>query len=292
MPFNAKLIRQNQKIVTISSYIHDADEDQAPSPIAGSYTRNRTTPDRSAVPSLNMLGEPGPTTTPTQTPANPHPSPSGPADATRVGRAFVVKGCVLAYTRSALGGWASCPPLWRSVKHHVVPRQHDPKARRGIDTMPRRNQPRIHRDPRSRGGVPERTNGTVLKTVVPPGVPWVRIPPPPFFSAAFQALALSRSVRHATPARRGDQADDVLLAAGGGLQREQAGLAVVLRAGGDGVFVVAGVEVVVHLGQRIDGVRAGREAVPDVLGDDLLTAVAGFDQRSTVVVMQGDGVAY
>ncbi len=33
------------------------------------------------------------------------------------------------------------------------------------------------------GGVPERLNGTVSKTVVPVRAPWVRIPPPPPFAA-------------------------------------------------------------------------------------------------------------
>src|SRR4051795_6480493 len=35
------------------------------------------------------------------------------------------------------------------------------------------------------GGVPERSNGAVLKTVGRASVPWVQIPPPPLLKAAY-----------------------------------------------------------------------------------------------------------
>src|SRR5438105_2968447 len=38
------------------------------------------------------------------------------------------------------------------------------------------------------GGVPERPNGAVLKTVEPARAPWVRIPPPPLSEAGLQPL--------------------------------------------------------------------------------------------------------
>ena len=37
------------------------------------------------------------------------------------------------------------------------------------------------------GEVPERSNGTVLKTVVPERVPWVRIPPSPHIDKSILA---------------------------------------------------------------------------------------------------------
>ena len=45
------------------------------------------------------------------------------------------------------------------------------------------------------GGVPEWSNGPVLKTGVAFGSPWVRIPPPPLAAEA----ALKKSCRHQTP---------------------------------------------------------------------------------------------
>ncbi len=45
-------------------------------------------------------------------------------------------------------------------------------------TRPSRRSPRIGLD-RGPGGVPERSNGAVLKTVGRASVPWVQIPPPP-----------------------------------------------------------------------------------------------------------------
>ena len=40
------------------------------------------------------------------------------------------------------------------------------------------------------GGVPERSNGAVLKTVGRASVPWVRIPPPPLNQSVFRSTML------------------------------------------------------------------------------------------------------
>jgi hypothetical protein len=45
-----------------------------------------------------------------------------------------------------------------------------------------------------RGGMPERSNGAVSKTVVRASVPWVRIPLPPPYSLKYQLLSTEIAV--------------------------------------------------------------------------------------------------
>jgi hypothetical protein len=61
-------------------------------------------------------------------------------------------------------------------------------------TRPSRRRPQIGLD-RGIGGVPERSNGAVLKTVARASGPWVRIPPPPLIQAGRGERRMSLSRR-------------------------------------------------------------------------------------------------